>query len=361
MSSELLRQIPRLHNRSKRRGYMLVMFMMSLMMLLGVCGLAIDIGRMYLAKSEAQNFTDVAALNAIASLATAPTSFTAAAAAAAQTNVKWEFGSTSFANVATTFGTSATDSNFTATPPCCGHLASDYKYVSVKTTLTLPMYLIRVITRNPYATVAASTIGGEQLITSMTGGEFPFSPYSRKNASPEDVNDPFGFKVGNSYTLRWEPSGDRTSCGTDQGNVGSNGSFRGYCCTGGQSVPSLRAVLAGGGTVPMSTGDSFGQYEVNGQKNTITITDWINADTDSTSSDYETYLSNGIGNGKRLVIVPVNNNEATVAGFAAFFLYPANQYSGKNYCAEYVGAMVQNAPGLPPEIGSGVYHVKLFR
>lgn len=76
---------------------------------------------------------------------------------------------------------------------------------------------------------------------------------------------------------------------------------------------------------------------------------------------YATYLTNATGNGKRLVVVPVNNNQLSVVGFAAFFLYPASQYQGKNYCAQYVGAMVQGAPGLPPESGSGVYHVKLFQ
>jgi hypothetical protein len=339
----------------------MIAFTLSSFMLLGVCGLAIDIGRMYLAKSEAQNFADIAALNATTSLAVAPTDFDAARTAAAQTNQKWQFGSTPFTNVTTTFGTSATDPSFTATPPCCGHPISDYRYALVTTRVNVPMYLIGLVTKAGFGTVAASAIGGELLKTTMPGGEFPFSPYSRKNASPDDANDPFGFKVGNQYTLRWSPPGDQTSCGTDQGNVGSNGSFRGYCCTGGQSVPSIRDVLAGGGTVPISVGDPFGPLEVNGQKNSITIADWINADTDSLSSDYATYRSYGTGNGKRLVIVPVSQNLQTVVGFAAFFLYPASQYQGKNYCAQYVGSMVQGAPGLPPGSGSGVYHMKLFR
>jgi uncharacterized membrane protein len=48
------------------------LFALSLFLLLGVCGLAIDIGRMYVAKSEAQSFADVAALNAVAQLAVVP-------------------------------------------------------------------------------------------------------------------------------------------------------------------------------------------------------------------------------------------------------------------------------------------------
>jgi Flp pilus assembly protein TadG len=353
--------IKRLRHPSTRRGYIMIAFTLSLLMLLGVCGLAIDIGRLYLAKSEAQNFADIAALNAIASLAAAPTSFAAASAAAAQTNQKWHFGTTPFTDVVTTFGTSAADPSFTSTPPCCGHQLSDYRFALVTTRVNVPMYLIGLVTREEFGSVTASALGGQLLVTHLPGGEFPFSPYSRKTHSPDDPNDPFGFRVGNDYTLRWSPPGDKTSCGTDQGNVGSNGSFRGYCCTGGQSVPRLRDVLAGGGTVPVSVGDPFGPLEVNGQKNSIEIADWINADTDSLAPDYATYRSHSTGNGKRLVVVAVNDDRQTVVGFAAFFLYPANQYQGKNYCAEYVGSMVQGAPGLPPASGSGVRRMKLFR
>jgi Flp pilus assembly protein TadG len=345
-----------------RRGYVTIMFTLSLLLLLGVCGLAIDVGRMYVAKSEAQSFADIAALNAVAKLASSPGAFAEASSAAANTPANWNFGSSPFTNVVTTFGTSATDT-FTTTPPAAGHQASDYIYALVTVHVSVPMYLMGAAIGQSTATVAAQTMTGEQPTTSMPGGEFPFSPYSRKTAAPDDPSDPFGFKVGNSYTLRWNPPGDSTSCGTDNGVVGSNGSFRGYCCTGGSSVPSIRDVLAGGGTVPVSVGDAFGPLEVPGQKNTISIQDFINYDTDTVSPDYATYRANTTtpGNGKRIVIVPVNNNQQTVAGFAAFFLYPASQYSGKNYCGEYIGSVVQGVPAMPPGSGSGVYHLKLFQ
>jgi hypothetical protein len=225
------------------------------------------------------------------------------------------------------------------------------------------MYLLGVVMRSQTGAVAAQAMAGEIPTTGLTGGEFPFSPYSRKNAAPEDASDPFGFKVGNSYTLRWDPPGDRSTCGTDEGNVGSNGSFRGYCCTGGNSVPSIRDVLAGGGTVPVNVGDAFGPLEVPGQKNTISIQDWVNTDTDTVSPDYTTYRNNTVtpGNGKRIVTVVVNNNQQNVAGFASFFLYPADQYANKNYCAQYIGAVVQGVPGMPPGSGSGFYHLSLLR
>ena len=344
-----------------RRGYIMLMFSLSLVLLLGLSGLAIDVGRTYVAKSEAQSFADVAALNAVAQLALAPGAFAAARNAAKQSPKKWNFGSSAITDVVTTFGTSPTDS-FIDSPPSGGYQPSDYRFALVTVHIKVPMYLLSSIS-GPTATVAAQAMAGQMVKTGLQGGEFPFSPFSRKNASPEDLSDPFGFKVGNTYTLRWEPSGNSTSCGTDQGNVGSNGSFRGFCCTGASNVPSIRDVLSGGGTVPVRVGDPFGPLEAPGQKDTINIQDWINYDTDTVSPDYATYRANTThpGNGKRIVTVVVNDDERTVVGFATFFLFPASQYQGKNYCAQYIGSQVQGAPGLPPGSGSGLYRLKLLR
>ena len=60
--------------------------------------------------------------------------------------------------------------------------------------INVPMYLLSLVS-GPTATVAAQAMGGEVLKTALQGGEFPFSPYSRKNAAPEDPNDPFGFRA----------------------------------------------------------------------------------------------------------------------------------------------------------------------
>lgn len=44
-----------------RGGYVLVMLAVSLATLLGLVGLAVDVGRMYIVKSETQSFVDAAA------------------------------------------------------------------------------------------------------------------------------------------------------------------------------------------------------------------------------------------------------------------------------------------------------------
>jgi Flp pilus assembly protein TadG len=345
--------------RSGQRGYVLVMFSLSLVLLLGVCGMAIDVGRMYLTKSEAQSFADAAALNAALTLAATPGGFTAATAAVTGTEKKWEFENKGFTDVTTTFGTTQTGT-FTATPPAAGHLATDYKFVRVLARANPPMYLLGAAIGKQTASVAAQAMAGLAPLTSVHGGEFPFSPWSRLHAHPDDPNDPFGFRAGNLYTLRWKPPGDQSSCGTDQGNVGTNQNFRGYCCTGGSSAVSVSDIMAGGGTVPVNIGDSFPPLISQGQMQSISITDFINADTNTSAPNYTSYKGSANGNNKRIVIAAVNDNMNTIVGFAAFFLLPANQYNGQNWCGEYIGTYVQGAPGILPGGGYGVYRLQLF-
>ena len=45
---------------SGKRGYILVALSLGLVFLLGMAGMAIDIGRMYITKNEAQSFADTA-------------------------------------------------------------------------------------------------------------------------------------------------------------------------------------------------------------------------------------------------------------------------------------------------------------
>ena len=221
------------------------------------------------------------------------------------------------------------------------------------------------------ATIAAAAVAGRATTTGVPGGEFPFSPYTR-SGSPDNAADPFGYQVGNQYTLRWGAPGDKTSCGTDatSPNLSSNGKIRGYCCVS-QSAASLRQAIVSGQTDPVSIGGSVPMD--NDAKNTEmpAIAQRVDEDSDTTSTTYAQYLSGGSGNGERVIFVPVNSGgpNYTLLGFAAFFLLNDNAYAGLNgnqsACAEYIGTYVQGASGaasggLAPG-GSGTFHIKLFQ
>jgi len=325
-----------------------------------MAGLAVDIGRMYVTKSEAQSFVDSAAFSAALQLDGTSAGITRAQSAVANNPKKWEFQNDSFTNVQTAFATSSTGP-WVANP----NPATNYYFAQVQTTVSLPMYLIGAL-GSPSSTIAAGAVAGRAGTTGVPGGEFPFSPYTRAG-SPDNPNDPFGYQVGNDYTLRWGAPGTNSTCGNDQAKetLDQNGKIRGYCCVS-QSAASLRQAIVGGDTDPETVGQPVNMD--NGAKNTemAAIGERVNEDTDTTSPDYATYLANGMGNGERVVYVAVNNGAPnyTNMGFAGFFLLNAASYSGlhgnDSACAEYIGTYVQGAGNLAPG-GSGSYHIKLYQ
>lgn len=362
------RMLPRRGNRSTKRGYILVMLSLGLPFLLGVTGMAIDIGRMYITKSEVQHFADSASMAAALQLNGQSTGITAARTAVTSTPLAYGFGQTTFAssNITTTFSNSSTGP-FTTTPPSP---PTGYNYVQVLAQVNVNMTLMRILI-GPNAQVAASAIAGWQATTSVPGGEFPFSPYTRAGyagAELDDPTDPYGYAVGNEYTLRWGAPGDRSTCKDDTGDpsLAGKGSIRGYCCTGSQSASDLRATIVSGQTAPVAIGSSVPM--VNGAKDTeMSAIAWrVNMDTDTTSTTYAQYVANGNGNGERVVMVPVNSGAPDYinVGFAGFFLETPSDYSGlggnDSACAIYIG---QYRQGSSTTSGSGslAYHLKLFQ
>src|SRR6266487_2103197 len=83
--------IPRRGARAKsgQRGYILVAVSLGLVFLLGAGGLAIDIGRMYIAKSETQAFVDSAAFAATLQLDDSPGGITQAQTAVSNNPKRW--------------------------------------------------------------------------------------------------------------------------------------------------------------------------------------------------------------------------------------------------------------------------------
>ena len=217
------------------------------------------------------------------------------------------------------------------------------------------------------AQIAASAIAGRAGTTSNNGGEFPFSPYTR-SASPDNASDPYGYQIGNLYTLRWGAPGNGTNCGTDatQPNLSSNGQIRGYCCVQ-HSASTLRQAIVGGATDPMTVGQPVAMD--NGHANTeMTAISWrVEEDTDTSSTTYAAYRSAGTGNGERVVMVPVNNGPPNFidVGFAGFFLLNDSYYAGlhgtDSACAEYIGTFLQGSPNPLPPGGSGAFHIKLYQ
>src|SRR5206468_655367 len=84
-------------------GFVLLAMGVSIVVLLGVLGLAIDLGRTFIVKNEAQAFTDAAALAAVARLNGTVAGITAAQSAVTDSTNTWNFSTQPFTSVTTEF------------------------------------------------------------------------------------------------------------------------------------------------------------------------------------------------------------------------------------------------------------------
>jgi len=356
---------------SRERGFVLVATSLAAMFLLGAAGLAIDVGRMYVARSEAQSFVDSASLAAAAELDDTPGGVSRALGAVNNNPKRWQFGNSAFTDVETLLGTSPAGPWVAAgsvpSPPTA------YYFARVTATVNPRLYLLALLARSSASTIRAQASAGRVNRPYFTEGIFPFSPYSHKIAPAcatcDDTADLFGLRIGNQYTLRWSASptlhkdnicaGDDSQTMIDISNAGG-GSIRGYielnsAADLSQAILSnvtTDLAVSGSADVPTnftlnSTVDMDG-----GAKNSVinqALAMRVQQDSDPLSATYSAYRATRSGNGRRMVVVPINNGapDFAIAGFAGFFLLTPGSYDitgNEPACAEYVGAWTQGNP-----------------
>jgi uncharacterized membrane protein len=126
-------------------------------LLLGLAGLGIDIGRMYVIRAELQSFTDAAALSAAmelngtdSGLARARTG--AGRLAAGPHAMRWDMGTQPITNIATSF--SPDNKTWQEQPKQTG----DYRYVRVVASEPAPVIFLRLFQPLSSTTVAAASV-----------------------------------------------------------------------------------------------------------------------------------------------------------------------------------------------------------
>src|SRR5689334_660480 len=123
--------------RYRQRGYIMIATALSLIFLLGVVGLSVDIGRMYITKNELQPYTASATVAAAIHLDGSSAGITRALAAHGSDKGKWRIGTTTSDSVTTSFATSS-GGTYTTAPP---DPPTGYTYARVVAVVNLPMYL----------------------------------------------------------------------------------------------------------------------------------------------------------------------------------------------------------------------------
>lgn len=360
----------RLPNR-RRRGYIMLATAVSLAVLIGMLGLAVDLGRVYITKSEAQAFADFAAMAAARELNGKIAGLDAARAAVTSSTNGWNFGTQAFAANRTTVEFAASvNGPWEATPP---NPPVGYRMVRVSVFPDLPLSFMPALGAATTQRVRANAVAGQVPQQFPAGGYLPFTPFA---LSISDPTGNFGMTIGQEYAFLWPGNATKNnSCAGNRvswplynfsDNSSTAGSDRGYFEL--QAASAIRDAIQGlRQTSPLDVGDVIGL--TNGQKQAMqdALTTRASYDTDSTNyqptpgtaPDYD-------GNGMRLVVMPVNSGALTnppnvVQGFAAFLLPMSYPNGGnKTWCAIYMGSRVDGG-GVSSTVGAGSYVVRLVQ
>ncbi len=402
-----------------RRGYVLVFVSLMMVVLIGVVGLAIDIGHMYATRAEAQSFCDAAALAAAKTLDPTVARFNEARAAAMATQKNWDMGARPFT---TTGGAAADgvtiqvafgpgpDGPFVAAPAD----PATNRFAEVRATVGIGIWLLTVITGEPAATIAARAVAGAQDIDEFERGLGPFAPISGKKAREwcaaqvpplstagcayNDV-PPIGLIPGHEYTLRWTSGlrpwadlsetdklalceGDRCECAVAIARA-SGMDTRGFALY--QSASNIKETIFGDPPPldpPLEVDGPFIMSSGNMQAEMRYLNDRVDMDDDDTSWPYSVYSSGRRGSGLRIMPVPIakwegaldgNKTDFRAAGFAGFFLRPVGTYGTANVqgggtppskecaCGEYFGEYTYGSAGSGGPSGPELKRLRLFR
>ncbi len=337
------------HKRRKQSGFVLVTAGLSIIALIGMMGLAFDLGRLYIAKSEVQTFADLTAIAATRQLDGSDAGVNRAKQQVSASQMKWNFSTQPFTQTTVLFSTDGVAWTDGSTD------VKNLKYVYVTSVIGVDLYFLPMVTTQPVGGVAlllvsfqtsvkGSAAAGQHLIDVFTPngpGLLPFAPLAH------DVNDAnFGFKAGDIITLRWPSNvnGNKHFCDADdapqwiaQSTIGG-GDERGFIQeTSGNAIEQavvddkIFYTVTLGLPVTMTGGVKATQAS--------TLIERASQDLDTSSTTHAQYITH-LHNERRIGAVPiVNANDSfRVIGFAKVFL-PMNQdqNGNKSLCAEYVG------------------------
>ena len=343
---------------------------------LAAAGLAVDLGRVFVAKNELQTYCDSAALAAASTLDGTSAGISRATNTLSSSANKWNFGTAGIGGATAAFATAATGPWVSSPNPATG-----YAYVQVSASVSVPLYFLSLATGHNTFSVNASGAAGQVPVTSLSRGLAPYTAVSTNTTGPT-----FGLVVGNAYDIHWPTyNGNRSGCNStnpsncfnsapcsgDSSNsmwaVASNWGSQYHGYWGSNSASQIAsAVMDDIQLEPISTGENLDPLLTPGNKQSEAdvLDQRVSEDTDTSDNTPSSYLANGNHNGRRLFPVviadPVDPTHTNVIGFGVFLLlsngsssdyYKKNGNGNSPYCALYVGPY--NIGGSGPGAAAG--------
>ncbi len=345
----------------REAGFVLITMAASAIALIAVLGLAVDVGRMFIAKNEAQAYCDAAALAGALKLDGTTTGIANATTAAQNVPDKWNLNSTSVSSPAIQFGTSISGPWVSSPSPATG-----YTYVQVSANVPLALLFLPMVVAQSTSNITAHAIAAQVSTNTIPQGLAPYSAVSTNTTGPN-----FGMVVGNSYDVQWPQfNGSRAGCGPSNparcfntppcsgdpvssqlavvNNWGS--SNNGYWGSNSNSVIG-QELLDNIQMQTVSVGTNIAPVLTNGNKNSeaIYLDQRASEDINGTDNTVPTYFADP-NNLRRLIAVPIvdptSATSTSVLGYGSFLIYtnglPSNYYQKNTngnspFCAMYAG------------------------
>lgn len=153
-------EVCRSQHGQSQRGFVLIVTSIAMTLMLGLAGLGIDVGRMYVIRAELQSFTDAAALSAAIALDGTDAGIARARVGATrfangEHAMRWDMGAQPITNIATSFSSDRT--KWQEKPGKAG----DCRFVRVIATEPAPIIFLRIFQPFSSTTVAASSVAAK--------------------------------------------------------------------------------------------------------------------------------------------------------------------------------------------------------
>ena len=371
---------------NRKRGFVLITMALVAFALIGILGLAVDLGRMLIARNETQAYCDASALSAALALDGTSTGIANAKSAVAGSPNKWNFGTTAVTNPTVTFATVSTGPWVSSPSP-----ASGYLYVKVVATVSVRLYFVPVFVSRTAQNVSSAAVAGQVAITDLSEGLAPYTGVTTNTTGPN-----FGLVAGNSYDIQWPAyNGQKSGCGPSNPtkcfvsppcsgepnaslvavvtNWGS--SLSGYWGTNSNSVIE-QAVLDSQPLQAVAIGSNIDALLTSGNKASEAkyLDERASEDIDTTDNTISAYLA-ASHNGRRLlpvaIVDPVDPTHTNVLGYGVYLLlangpgtsnyYEKNTNGNDPYCALYAGTYNVGSTGTGAGGTTGASVAKLIQ
>ncbi len=380
----------------RKGGFVLITAALTIALFIGFLGLCVDLARMYIAKNEVQAFVDAATLAAGFELDGTRNGIDHGRDAAQNYPNQWNFRTAAPENIEVGFATDKAGP-YVAVPPDAD--VPNVAYVRVRAEASPTMFFLPAFGDLAFAMLSPISSRQQTLPARAAAGQFELSrfregllPFSPDAINPADPN--FGYLPGQQYTLRWPPPGQRNKpgmwCDGDEA-VGfvtpSPAAARGFIDigegAGGMGAAFIReAIVNNAQTHDLEIGDKIINSPGNKSTENEAMRERYQQDTDLNPGTYAEYIArirartSDKGNGRRMVIVPVNDptwdpiageSRDIVLGYGLFFMPdmlmcgpPGGGAMVSPCCAEYVGSAMVPGRRSAREPGGPAYKLRLF-